>query len=50
MTQLGNPIVNIIIFALFVVVTLTIVIKVTANQAKGAVKDAVGKVERKLDQ
>lgn len=34
--SLGNPIVNITIFALFVVVTLTIVIRVTANQAKAA--------------
>ena len=33
---LGNPIVNIAIFAIFVVVTLTIVIRVTANQAKAA--------------
>ncbi len=36
MTQLGNPILNIVIFALFVVVTLTIVIRVTANQSKAA--------------
>ena len=36
MTQLGNPIFNIVIFALFVVITLTVVIKVTANQSKAA--------------
>ena len=35
-TQLGDPIFNIVIFALFVVVTLTVVIRVTANQAKAA--------------
>lgn len=33
---MGNPYVNIGIFVLFVVVTLTIVIRVTANQAKAA--------------
>ncbi|MFP5417086.1 MAG: cation acetate symporter, partial [Actinomycetes bacterium] len=36
MTTLGNPVFNIIIFALFVVGTLTVVIKVTANQSKAA--------------
>jgi len=33
---LGNPVFNIIIFALFVVGTLTVVIKVTASQSKAA--------------
>ena len=33
---LGNPVLNIIIFALFVVATLTVVIRVTANQSKAA--------------
>ena len=33
---LGNPILNIIIFAVFVVATLTVVIKVTSNQNKAA--------------
>ena len=33
---LGNPIFNIIIFALFVVGTLTVVIRVTAQQSKAA--------------
>ena len=33
---LGSPVFNIVIFALFVVVTLTVVIRVTANQAKAA--------------
>ena len=36
MTQLGSPIFNIVIFALFVVATLTVVIRVTANQSKAA--------------
>ena len=35
-TTLGNPIFNIIIFALFVVGTLTVVIRVTAQQSKAA--------------
>ncbi len=35
-TKLGEPIVNIIIFALFVVVTMTVIVKVTANQSKAA--------------
>ncbi len=33
---LGNPVFNIVIFALFVVATLTVVIRVTANQSKAA--------------
>ena len=33
---LGNPILNIVIFGLFVVGTLTVVIKVTSNQNKAA--------------
>ena len=33
---LGNPILNIIIFVLFVVATLTVVIRVTASQSKAA--------------
>ncbi len=34
--QLGDPVFNIVVFAVFVVGTLTVVIKVTANQAKSA--------------
>ena len=33
-TQLGNPLVNIAIFALFVVITLTVVIRVTSGSNK----------------